>query len=104
MYFPLWLFFLENYRLTKSSVYLLASVMGVLVILSVLMVSHAFSPLDFSHTPKPQLTFPRKIGVAWLCGARFDVAINELRSGSFAKPSDAGAVQSIISKYDHGEL
>jgi len=42
--------------------------------------------------------------VAWLLGARFDVAVNELKSGNFGRPSDPSAAQSLISKYDHGEL
>lgn len=44
------------------------------------------------------------IGVAYLLGARFDVAVNELKEGNYARPPDASAAQSIIDKYDHKEL
>ncbi len=73
--------------------------MGFLLLLSVLMVK-SFNKTSSHHS---QLT-PHQIGVAWLLGARFDVAVNELASGNFARPSDPSAAQSIISKYDHGEL
>jgi hypothetical protein len=73
--------------------------MGFLLLLSVLMVN----PFTNTSSHDPQLT-SQKIGVAWLLGARFDVAVNELASGNFARPSDPSAAQSIISKYDHGEL
>ena len=43
------------------------------------------------------------IGVAWAFGARFDIAINELMKGNFQKPSGE-AVESLVGKYDHGEL
>jgi len=37
-------------------------------------------------------------------GARFDVAINELRKGKLFKSSDATEAASAIRDYDHGEL
>ncbi|CAD6578312.1 MAG: bifunctional farnesyl-diphosphate farnesyltransferase/squalene synthase [Alectoria sarmentosa] len=44
------------------------------------------------------------LGIAYAFGARFDVAFSELTKGKLSKPTDAGAAQSIIHKYDHGEL
>jgi len=45
------------------------------------------------------------IGAAWFFGARFDLAIAELRNGNFFPPKQSGAVESIASKYEgHGEL
>ena len=45
-----------------------------------------------------------QLGIAYAFGARFDVALRELTQGRFSKPTNAGAAQSIINKYDHGEL
>ena len=45
-----------------------------------------------------------QLGTAYAFGARFDVALSELTQGKFGKLTDAGAAQSIIHKYDHGEL
>ena len=45
-----------------------------------------------------------QLGIAYAFGARFDVAFSELTKGKLSKPTDAGAAQSIINKYDHGEL
>ena len=45
-----------------------------------------------------------QLGIAYAFGARFDVALSELTQGKLSKPTDAGAAQSIIHKYDHGEL
>lgn len=61
-------------------VYILAAVMGVLILISLTM-----------------------IGIAWLFGARFDVAINELIKGNLQKPSGP-AVETLVEKYDRGEL
>ena len=49
------------------------------------------------------LTQQPQIGIAYLFGARFDVAINELRKGKMGRP-DTTAAQSLIQKYDRGEL
>ncbi|KAI9785220.1 MAG: bifunctional farnesyl-diphosphate farnesyltransferase/squalene synthase [Candelina submexicana] len=43
------------------------------------------------------------IGVAWLLGARFDVAIHQLKQGSARIPVPEKAAQAV-SRYDHGEL
>ncbi len=66
--------------LLTRTVYIIAAVLGVLVFISFLM-----------------------IGLAWLFGARFDVAINELMKGNFRKPS-SNAAETLVEKYDHGEL
>ncbi|KAL8708593.1 MAG: hypothetical protein Q9220_006529 [cf. Caloplaca sp. 1 TL-2023] len=44
-----------------------------------------------------------KIGIAWLAGARFDVAANELRKGTFSRP-DTDTAKTLIDRYDRGEL
>ncbi|KAL8946042.1 MAG: hypothetical protein Q9222_007508 [Ikaeria aurantiellina] len=43
------------------------------------------------------------IGIAWLAGARFDVAANELKKGTFSRP-DGDTGKTLIDKYDRGEL
>ena len=63
-----------------NAVYILAAVMGVLIFISFLM-----------------------IGFAWLFGARFDVAFNELMKGNLQKPSGKAA-ETLVQKYDRGEL
>lgn len=45
-----------------------------------------------------------EFGIVYAFGARLDVAFSELFNGRLGKPTDAGAAQSIIHKYDHGEL
>lgn len=61
--------------------YILAAVIGVLFFISCLM-----------------------LGLAWLFGARFDVALNELMKGNFKKPT-GGAAETLVEKYDNrGEL
>jgi len=47
-----------------------------------------------------------QIGVAWLFGARFDLAIDQLRQGNFRAPSTHGDAQRAIHEYDnrHQEL
>ena len=63
-----------------QAVYILAAVIGVLVFISLTM-----------------------IGVAWLFGARFDIAISELMKGNFQKP-ESTAAETVVQKYDRGEL
>ncbi|KAL8686487.1 MAG: hypothetical protein Q9218_007071 [Villophora microphyllina] len=43
------------------------------------------------------------IGIAWLFGARFDVAINELTQGRFSR-GDSDTARKLVNKYDRGEL
>jgi hypothetical protein len=43
------------------------------------------------------------LGIAYLAGARFDIAIAELRKGRFALPNPAEA-RKIREQYDHTEL
>lgn len=64
----------------QYTVYILGAVMGVLIFITLLM-----------------------LGVAWLFGARFDIALNELMKGNFRKPSGKAA-ETLVEKYDHGEL
>ena len=77
---------------------MLIAVFGTLFLISLLMVCPQ-PPVTLAQTDKKQ-----QFGVAYAFGARFDVAIHELTQGRFSKPTDAGAAQSIIHKYDHGEL
>ncbi|TVY19504.1 putative squalene synthase [Lachnellula arida] len=46
------------------------------------------------------------IGIAWLAGARFDIAFNELRNGNFFPKYQAGGevAETIVHQHDHGEL
>ncbi|KAL8729907.1 MAG: hypothetical protein Q9181_004843 [Wetmoreana brouardii] len=43
------------------------------------------------------------IGLAWLAGARFDVAARELSQGKFSRP-DSDTARTLVDKYDRGEL
>ncbi|MCJ1237073.1 bifunctional farnesyl-diphosphate farnesyltransferase/squalene synthase [Varicellaria rhodocarpa] len=63
-----------------DTIYMFAFVMGTLFFLSCLM-----------------------IGIAYLFGARFDVALSELSKGKLSRP-DPAVADEIIKKYDHGEL
>ena len=76
---------------------MLLAVLGVVVVTSVLMVCLS----SFSNA-KEMLT-SLQVGVAWLLGARFDVAANQLVKGKLSRPKASDA-QKIIHDYDHGEL
>ncbi|TAQ91105.1 hypothetical protein B7494_g518 [Chlorociboria aeruginascens] len=67
----------------KDVFYLLLAVMGTLLVISALMV-----------------------GVAYLAGARFDVAVSELSKGNFMPNFDKGSAeaQAIVHKHDHPDL
>ncbi|MCJ1471956.1 bifunctional farnesyl-diphosphate farnesyltransferase/squalene synthase [Lambiella insularis] len=64
----------------SDTIYMLIAVMGTLLVLSTIMIS-----------------------IAWLCGARFDVAISELRRGKLG-PANSHDAREAIRRYDHGEL
>ncbi|KAI4159689.1 MAG: hypothetical protein LQ342_006382 [Letrouitia transgressa] len=64
----------------QDLMYMMVAVMGTLFTLSCLM-----------------------IGVAWLFGARFDVAIDQLKNGQWRHP-DPSSAESLVNQYDHGEL
>jgi len=73
----------EDSEAKKDVFYLLLAVMGTLAIISGVM-----------------------IGVAYLAGARFDVALGQLIKGQIFPNHTAGsdAAQSIVQQHDHGEL
>ncbi|KAF7896933.1 uncharacterized protein EAF01_009336 [Botrytis porri] len=72
----------EEAEAKKDVFYLMLAVFGTLIVISGLM-----------------------IGAAWLAGARFDVALNEIRQGNFA-PKDQGILklQNTAPAFDHTEL
>ena len=45
-----------------------------------------------------------QFGVAWLMGARFDIAWHQIRQGFFRPPPVGPATEEVVSRYDHGEL
>ena len=47
-----------------------------------------------------------KLGAAYLAGARFDVALDELKKGRIFPKVDPGSndAEQLIHKHDHGEL
>ncbi|KAI9808826.1 MAG: bifunctional farnesyl-diphosphate farnesyltransferase/squalene synthase [Pycnora praestabilis] len=61
-------------------IYLLAACMGTLFLISCIM-----------------------IGIAYLAGARFDVAVDQIKQGKISRPHTNEA-QKILKAYDHGEL
>ncbi|KAI4178715.1 MAG: hypothetical protein L6R41_008258 [Letrouitia leprolyta] len=63
-----------------DTIYMLAIVMSFLFVISLIM-----------------------IGIAWMLGARFDVAAKELTQGKFTRPNP-DAARTIVEKYDRGEL
>ncbi|KAH0565375.1 Delta(24)-sterol C-methyltransferase [Trichoglossum hirsutum] len=66
----------------KEMLYLLLAVVGTLLLISFIMV-----------------------GVAYLAGARFDIALSELRKGKLSPPVPGSEeAQKIIFQHDHGEL
>ncbi|KAI9640371.1 bifunctional farnesyl-diphosphate farnesyltransferase/squalene synthase [Ciborinia camelliae] len=73
----------EEAEAKKDVFYLMFAVLGTLLLISGLM-----------------------IGAAWLAGARFDVAISELKKGNFVPKHDqvSPEMQNIAHGYDHAEL
>lgn len=73
----------EESEAKKDVFYLLLAVLGTLFVISAIM-----------------------IGVAYLAGARFDVAVNELKKGKIFPKLSSGseAAQSTVRQHDHGEL
>ncbi|KAB8298867.1 hypothetical protein EYC80_001027 [Monilinia laxa] len=73
----------EEAEAKKDVFYLLLAVLGTLFIISALM-----------------------IGAAWLAGARFDVALSELKKGNFVPSHEQASpeTQNIAPGYDHSEL
>lgn len=71
----------EEAEAKKDVLYLLLAVMGTLAIISGLM-----------------------IGVAYLAGARFDVALSELQKGKFFPGSQKGGPKAQAGAHQHGEL
>lgn len=73
----------EEAEAKKDVFYLLVAVMGTLFVISAVM-----------------------IGVAYLAGARFDVAVSELQKGKFFPAYQKGGeeAQAIVHQHDHGEL
>ncbi|KAI9780142.1 MAG: bifunctional farnesyl-diphosphate farnesyltransferase/squalene synthase [Geoglossum umbratile] len=66
----------------KELLYVFAAVIGTLLILSLVMV-----------------------GIAYLAGARFDVALSELKKGKFSPPVPGSEdARKIVLQHDHGEL
>ena len=88
----------EEAEAKKDVFYLMLAVFGTLIFVSGLMVC-LFPQIDESFTNTIQ------IGAAWLAGARFDVALNEIRKGNYA-PKDQGIpeVQNTAPAFDHAEL
>ena len=74
------------------------AVMGTLFVISALMVCISSMCQTLANL--------FKIGAAYLAGARFDVAISELRKGKIFPKYDKGSeeAQDIAETYDHGEL
>ncbi len=62
--------------------------------------STIISPLCVESHTNPQEQF----GTAYMFGARFDIAFQELRKGNPFKPSNAKDAASAIRDHDHGEL
>jgi len=73
----------EDAESNKDTMYLLLAVFATLLVVSSVM-----------------------IGVAWFAGARFDIALQELRRGVFFPKTKSGSpvAQEIVQQYNHGEL
>lgn len=77
---------------------MLMIVMGTLFVLSVIMVKSFLAPM----TRSINLMGPQ-IGIAWLVGARFDLAFSELKDGNWRSLGKDNA-RKMAAKYDRGEL
>jgi len=90
----------EEAEAKKDVFYLIAAVLGTLLFISLLMVK---IPLPLENTI---LTIFIQIGAAYLAGARFDIAIDELKKGKVFPKYGKGSqeAQTIVHQHDHGEL
>ncbi|KAL8782126.1 MAG: hypothetical protein Q9213_005696 [Squamulea squamosa] len=70
----------ERKEAREDIIYMLIAVMGTLLVLSTIM-----------------------IGIAYLVGARFDIAAKQLKEGNF-RPPNSDTARKIAEKYDRGEL
>jgi hypothetical protein len=64
----------------------------------------SFPPPDWTILRSISANRQNQIGAAYLAGARFDVAFNELRKGNFIPKHDKGGLdnQALGQNYDHG--
>ncbi|PQE10467.1 squalene synthetase protein [Rutstroemia sp. NJR-2017a BBW] len=85
----------EEAEAKKDVFYLLIAVLGTLLVVSALMSTELRSIPANSHT---------QIGAAYLAGARFDVAFNELRKGNFVPKHDKAVLENpaLGQDYNHG--
>ena len=79
---------------------MMIAVVGSMFILSTIMVS-SFSYSAYIHHSLTK--FGIQIGVAWLAGARFDLALEQLKQGRLVRP-DPFEAEKIVKQYDHEEL
>lgn len=85
-------------------IYVMMAVFGTLALISVLMVSQ---PRRSGMLSGDAMLTIRQIGVAYLAGARFDLAFSSLKEGKFLPPKSPEEAQSIVSKFaapSHSEL
>lgn len=77
---------------------MLIIVMGTLFVLSIIMVNSSFALMK-----RPMNLLGPQIGIAWLVGARFDLAFSELKDGNWRSLGKDNA-RKMAAKYDRGEL
>ena len=85
---------------SSDVLYLALAVFGTLFLLTCIMVC-LFLSLSIRALV---LTRSVQFGAAWLLGARFDIAWQQLRQGNFRPLPVGPATEEVVSKYDHGEL
>lgn len=90
----------EEAEAKKDVFYLLLAVLGTLFVISALMVRLCLQSYRVLTNDELQ------IGAAWLAGARFDVALGELKKGNFVPNHEQASpgTQNIAPGYDHSEL
>jgi len=82
----------------KDLIMMFVAVVGTLTVISVIMVSFASILCVLATYLQCQ------IGIAYLAGARFDIAFKELSGGNFF-PKTGEAAQKVVEQYDaHVEL
>lgn len=105
----------EDEEAKWDMIYIMGAVIGTLLLISGIMVS-ALRPcclVPITHrslsrgtaSVSTQLTF-EQVGIAYWFGARFDLAIDEVKSGNFLPKKSAEAVSSAVTSMaeGHGEL
>lgn len=81
-------------------IFMTIAVLGTLALVTVLMVKETvLRRLGFQ-----EVLTPFQLGIAWIAGARFDIAFDQIRHGWVLPPQSGEEAQKLVKSLGHGEL